>query len=250
MIGPYRTEAGSSTHKGLVRSENEDSLASVASHSVWLVADGMGGHAHGRFASQTIGDVVSGAIETIDPDRPWEGVAHAVHEANRRIFARSAELGQQMGSTVVALVLHDAEFIVLWAGDSRAYLLRGGELIRLTRDHTQVEQMVERGMLTPDEAEDHPMKHVLARAVGVQETLELDAIRDHVAANDLYLLCSDGLYGVVDDAAIAALLREYGVHAADHLVAAALAGGGPDNVTVTLVAVNEPTLLKLDGMAR
>ncbi len=250
MTGSLRVQDTAATHVGLVRSENEDSMASLAGQGVWLVADGMGGHSHGKFASQTIADVLNEASYAIDPLRPWEAVAQAIHEANRRIFARAGELGQQMGSTVVALVLHAQQFSVLWAGDSRAYLLRNGALFQLTRDHTQVEMMLERGLLTPAEALDHPMKHVLARAVGVQETLELDAIQDLAEPHDVFLLCSDGLYGVVDDAQIAALLRDHGAKAGEALIAAALAGGGPDNVTVMLVAVSEPTLLVLNGVER
>ena len=250
MSAPLRVQDAALTHVGLIRSENEDSMASLAGQGVWLVADGMGGHSHGKFASQTITAVLHEMAPAIDPARPWESVAQAIHEANRRIFARSGELGKQMGSTVVVLVLHDQQFSVLWAGDSRAYLLRDGELYQLTRDHTQVEMMLERGLLTPQEAADHPMKHVLARAVGVQETLELDAIQDATAPHDVFMLCSDGLYGVVNDWQIAKMLREQGAGAGDALIAAALAGGGPDNVTVSLVAVQEPTLLVLNGVER
>jgi serine/threonine protein phosphatase PrpC len=157
------------------------------------------------------------------------------------------EEGKQMGSTVVSLVIRGPEFIVLWAGDSRAYLYRQGQLIQLTRDHTQVEAMMERGLLTPEEAADHPMKHVLARAVGVQETLEIDGVRDRIESRDIFVLCSDGLSGVVSDAEIAAMLAEHGHAAGDLLVAACLERGAPDNVTVTLVAANEPTLLVLNG---
>lgn len=243
----FRIEDASVSHVGVVRSANEDSHASVPWAGVWVVADGMGGHHNGQFASRTIADAVGATTPPDDLESACSAVAGAIHEANATIFARSVEEGKQMGSTVVALVLRGSEFAVLWAGDSRAYVFREGQLIQLTRDHTQVEMMLERGLLTPEEAEDHPMKHVLARAVGVQDVLELDAVRDEIASRDVFLLCSDGLHGVLDDAEIAALIREHGYAAGEVLVAACLERGAPDNVTVTLVAANEPTLLAING---
>lgn len=247
MTGNFRIEDASVTHVGNVRSENEDSYASVPYSGVWLVADGMGGHANGRLASQTIADAVAAAVVPDELDAACDEVAAAIHEANSRIFAKSLEIGKQMGSTVVALVVRGGDFVVLWAGDSRAYLYRQGHLIQLTRDHTQVEAMLERGLLTPEEAEDHPMKHVLARAVGVQEALEIDAIRDTIESRDIFLLCSDGLHGVIEDAEIAAILAAHGHAAGEVLVTACLERGAPDNVTAILVAANEPTLLALNG---
>ena len=243
----FRIEDASITHVGNVRTVNEDSHANVAWAGVWVVADGMGGHYNGQFASQAIAEAVGAVPAAADLDQACDAVSTAIHQANGLIYAKSLEVGKQMGSTVVALIVREADFVVMWAGDSRAYLYRDGQLIQLTRDHTQVEAMLERGLLTPEEAADHPMKHVLARAVGVQETLEIDAIRDTVAPRDLFLLCSDGLHGVLEDHEIAAMLSELGHAAGDMLVAACLERGAPDNVTVTLVAANEPTLLVLNG---
>ncbi len=248
MTPSFRIEDAAHTHVGNVRTNNEDSFASVPRAGVWLVADGMGGHHNGQFASQAIAAAVA---EAQVPDEPLEdactAVADAIHAANALIFAKSLEEGKQMGSTMVALVVRGTEFAVMWAGDSRAYVFRDDHLIQLTRDHTQVEAMMERGLLTAEEAADHPMKHVLARAVGVQEALEIDAIRDGILTRDIFLLCSDGLHGVIDDAEIAAIIREHGHSAGETLVAACLERGAPDNVTVTLVAANEPTLLALNG---
>lgn len=247
MMTSFRMEDASITHVGNVRTVNEDSHAAVAWAGVWVVADGMGGHHNGQFASQAIAESVGAVPAAADFDQACSSVATAIHQANGLIYAKSLEVGKQMGSTVVALIVREADFAVMWAGDSRAYLYRDGQLIQLTRDHTQVEAMLERGLLTPEDAADHPMKHVLARAVGVQETLEIDAIRDTVAPRDIFLLCSDGLHGVLEDHEIAALLGELGHAAGDALLAACLARGAPDNVTVTLVAANEPTLLVLNG---
>jgi serine/threonine protein phosphatase Stp1 len=247
MTASFRIDDSSISHVGHVRSENEDCHASLAWAGIWVVADGMGGHYNGRFASQAIADSVGRVQTSEDLNDACNAVAGSIHDANAAIFAKSLEVGKQMGSTVVALILHRADFVVLWAGDSRAYLYRDGQLIQLTRDHTQVEALLERGLLTPEEALDHPMKHVLARAVGVQESLEIDAIRDTVKTRDIFLLCSDGLHGVIDDHEIAAILAEQGHAAGEALIALCLDRGAPDNVTVTLVAANEPTLLALNG---
>lgn len=244
---PFRIEDTSTTHVGNVRKQNEDSHFSAHDQAVWLVADGMGGHANGKMASETLAATVSTASlpEAIEP--ACEALSAAIGQANLAIFAQGRQLGVQMGTTAVALVLRSHEFGVLWAGDSRAYVFRDDALVQLTRDHTQVEDLVERGLLSAEDAADHPMKHVLSRAVGVQEALLVDAICDRALPRDLFLLCTDGLHGVVDDAEIAAILRQRGPAAADALVAASLARGGPDNVTVTLVAISEPTLLVLNG---
>lgn len=244
---PFRIEDVSASHVGNVRKQNEDSYFSGHDDAVWLVADGMGGHENGKMASETLAQTVGGVSlpEAIEP--ACEALSAAIGQANLAIYEQGRQLGVQMGTTAVALVLRSQEFGVLWAGDSRAYVFRDDALIQLTRDHTQVEDLVERGLLRAEDAADHPMKHVLSRAVGVQEALVVDAICDRALPRDLFLLCTDGLHGVVDDAEIAAILRQRGPAAADALVAASLARGGPDNVTVTLVSISEPTLLVLNG---
>jgi len=247
MSAPFRIEDSAATHVGNVRSENEDSHLSAPQSGVWLVADGMGGHANGRYASATIAEALEHATIPDGIEDACDAVAGAIHAANATIFGKSVEVGKQMGSTFVSLIMRGTEFAVLWAGDSRAYLYRDGHLYLLTRDHTQVEAMLERGLLTLEQAVDHPMKHVLARAVGVQTHLQIDAIRDTVAARDLFLLCSDGLHSVIDDHEIAAILAEDGSDACDRLIDACLQRGAPDNVTVALVAAREPTVLALNG---
>jgi len=247
VISPFRIEDSSATHVGHVRKENEDSHYSDARAGVWLVADGMGGHANGKHASEAIAHALSLAELPHTLDEAAGAVADAIHLANRAIREHSQENDVQMGSTAVALVVRGDEFAVLWAGDSRAYLYRHGALIPLTRDHTQVQEMVDRGLLAPHEADDHPMKHVLSRAVGVQDSLEIDAIRDRLESRDLFVLCSDGLYGIVSEPDIAAILHAHGPAASEALVEACLAGGATDNVTVTVVGVTEPTLLVLGG---
>ncbi len=249
MTPEFRIEDFSSTHVGEVRSENEDSYVAIPDARIWVVADGMGGHVNGKYASQAIADAAEAATYPDDLEHACDSLAQAVHQANATIFAKSLEAGTQMGSTFVGLVIRGNQFAVLWSGDSRAYVYRNHHLIQLTADHTQVQAMIDRGLLTPEEALTHPMRHVLARAVGVEDVLQIDAIRDSILPGDMFLLCSDGLYGQVSDNEIGEILGHSSEIACDELVALCLARGAPDNVTVTLVSVIELTLLVLSGEA-
>ena len=183
-------------------------IAPASATGLWAVADGMGGHEGGEWASAKL-------VEKLDADRrcrtsfeaACDAVAEAIRDANRgdrRRGARSA--ARQMGSTVVALLVRGQRYAVLWVGDSRAYLLRGGKLVQLSRDHTQVQEMVDRGMMRPEDAVGHPMGHILSRAVGVREEIEVDRALGEIEPGDVFLLCSDGLHGYVDEAEIARLL--------------------------------------------
>lgn len=240
---PLRYHDTTATDVGSVRSVNEDSCIALPQAGLWVVADGMGGHEGGQHASSSI---VAGAERAQLPDDLGEAcavVADTIHAVNLSLFNEGRERGVTMGSTLVALVVRGREFAVLWAGDSRAYVYRGRQLIALTRDHTQVQEMVDRGLLSPDQVESHPMKHVLSRAVGVQETLEIDGIRDEALPGDLFLLCSDGLHGVLSEPEIAGMLERLGQNSADALISACLERGAPDNVTVAIVSASEPTSL-------
>jgi serine/threonine protein phosphatase Stp1 len=246
----FKVEGAATTHPGLVRQNNEDSFCERPTDCLWAVADGMGGHAHGDWASRALVGALGGAILPGDFAEAAQEVSRAIHVANRRIWTEASRRAAQMGSTVVALLVRDGQFAVLWVGDSRAYLLREGQLVQLSRDHTQVQEMVDRGLLTPEEARHHPRGHVLARAVGVGETLEVDAVVDQVEPGDLFLLCSDGLTGEVSDPEIAAVLaaREGREAALAQLIARALDRGAPDNVTAVLVSVQEATALSFTGL--
>jgi serine/threonine protein phosphatase PrpC len=242
------------TDVGLVRKANEDSILHAAERGLYVVADGMGGHENGALASTTI----VRTLDTIAADTVTAGafddmctrVSQAVHAANAEIFGLANEHAGRMGSTVVALHIADDRFAVFWAGDSRAYLLRDGQLYHLTRDHTMVNDMVAKGMITEDEALSHPMRHVLNKAVGVQALLELDGIADQTRAGDVFLLCSDGLTGLVEDREIAAALSpvnpDYTVKTLLDLV---LARGAHDNVSILVVACEEQTHLSFSPLA-
>lgn len=232
------------SHPGKVRSDNEDQVLARPDQGLWAVADGMGGHANGKWSSKAITSALEAAVLPADFDDAAAAAAAAVHQANERIWTKSA--GQPMGSTVVALLLRDNRFVVFWAGDSRCYLLRAGKLYQLTVDHSQVQDMVTSGRLTPEEAENHPMAHVLSRAVGVGPRLELDAVSDEAKVGDVFLVCSDGLTRTIPDAELATLLGHGNPAAtADQLVAMCLERGAPDNVSVVVVNCDETTLLAL-----
>jgi serine/threonine protein phosphatase PrpC len=239
-----RVQDDALSHVGRVREINEDSHFASAERRVWAVADGMGGHEFGERASRAIVEALELVPVSNDLNQTIDAVRTAVAAANGAVYAESQQLGQRMGSTVVALAIDDREYSVLWAGDSRAYLYRNGELKRISRDHTQVQALVDSGALTEAEAEHHPMSHVLVRAIGVLPEIDVDEVRAPLQANDIFLLCSDGLYGLVSDAEIAERLTPSRLgEAAEALIALSLERGAPDNVTAIAIAASEATLL-------
>jgi serine/threonine protein phosphatase PrpC len=246
QFAPFRIESWARTHEGRVRDHNEDSYCAREPQGFWAVADGMGGHEGGEWASATL----VGKLEAIDLprefDRAQDLVAEAIGEANRVILEEAQRRRKQMGSTVVTLIVQDRRYAVLWVGDSRAYLLRDGSLQQLSRDHSQVQDMVERGMMRAEDAVGHPMGHILSRAVGVTERVEVDRVTGDVQPGDVFLLCSDGLHGYVEEQEIARLLgRGSPERASQELVDLTLKNGAPDNVTVVAIWASEPTLLSL-----
>jgi serine/threonine protein phosphatase PrpC len=246
MTAPFRVQSDGQTHEGRVRPHNEDSYCSLEQSGLWAVADGMGGHERGEWASAVLIEKLSALDVPAEFDGACEKVAEAIHDANGEVYREATARGTQMGSTIVCLLVRGSRFAVFWVGDSRAYLLRGGEMHQLSRDHTRVQEMVDAGLLGPEDAVAHPMGHVLARAVGVMETLELDVVADEIEPGDTFLLCSDGLHGFVDEQQIASHLASATPAAASQrLIEATLANGAPDNVTVIAIAFNEPTLLSL-----
>ena len=245
---PFRIESWAQTHQGCVRDHNEDSYCAREPQGLWAVADGMGGHEGGEWASAVLVEKLDAIDVPGDFAAARSAVAEAIRRANHIILERARERGRQMGTTVVALLVQDQRYALSWVGDSRAYLLRDGELRQLSRDHTQVQEMVERGIMTPEDADGHPMGHILSRAVGVQDEVRVDEADGEVRPGDVFLLCSDGLHGYVEQRDIARLLaRGSPERACDALVELTLANGAPDNVTVVAVWASEPTLLSLPG---
>jgi len=245
-----RSTTGAGTHEGRVRDHNEDSWFAAEEQGLWAVADGMGGHEGGEWASAVVVDQLrelglAGAF-----DECCEQIAEAIHAANRLIFAEALKRGKQMGTTAVILFVRARRFAVLWVGDSRAYLLRDGVLHQISKDHTQIQEMLDRGLLDPSEAEKHPMRHILARAVGVTEAMEVDVIVDDIEAGDTFLLSSDGLHCCVGQNDIRSILGGSSPDViATKLVEMSLDHGAPDNVTVVAVRFREATLLDVTQSA-
>ncbi len=242
---PLRTETQAVSDTGLVREVNEDRFHDGSGYGIWAVADGMGGMARGDWASTAVIDAIAALPPVEDFDTAIIAVAESIRAANAVILAESTARGKQMGTTIVALVVLDRKFGVLWTGDSRVYLLRSGQLHRLTRDHSQVQELVDSGLITQDAAAMHPLRNVLTRAVGISDPVEIDLVSDTVLAGDVFLLCSDGLYGCIPDEEIADYLRRIEQDGtAASMVAKCLERGAPDNVTLVTVMASEPTLLR------
>ncbi|WP_174280248.1 PP2C family protein-serine/threonine phosphatase [Sphingomonas bacterium] len=243
-----RIEHAALTHEGCVRANNEDAFCVRPADGLFLVADGMGGHENGEWASACIADTLRAVSLPADFDAASLAVADALHRANAIIFAEAEGRGLQMGSTAVALLVRDGRFAVLWVGDSRAYLRRDGELIQISHDHTQVQEMVDRGLLSPEDAEGHPMSHILARAMGVRDTVEVDVIADETEGGDTFLLCSDGLTARLERSDIEQLMAEADPEQrVARMIKLTLDRGAPDNVTVVAVDVQPTTSLQLQS---
>lgn len=225
---------GSRTDIGLVREHNEDSL--VANPPLFAVCDGMGGHEAGEVASEiAIATIANNAPRVPDAD----ALGRSVEDANLAIIRAVNEgIGREgMGTTCTAAVLEGERLVIAQAGDSRAYLLHNGMLQQLTHDHSLVADMVEAGEILPSEARTHPWRSYITRALGLDPKMEADIYELNVATGDRLMLCSDGLYSMVDDSNIARILGDEpsAQNACDALVEAALEAGGQDNVSVIVV---------------
>lgn len=248
MRSNLRFSASPQTHEGRVRAVNEDSLITRSDIGLWAVADGMGGHENGQWASRTVVEALAEIAATGEFESDLAGARDALGAANDRIRQEAEARGNRMGSTVVLLMADGHRYACAWVGDSRAYRLRDRKLERLTRDHTQVQDMIDRGILKEEEAAGHPMSHVLSRAVGVEEVLKVDVVSDDLRTHDVFLLCSDGLSGVVSPEEIEAhLLASDPATAARNLLELTLSRNAPDNVTIITVGCEEMTALTLPG---
>ncbi|HYC26025.1 MAG TPA: protein phosphatase 2C domain-containing protein [Roseiarcus sp.] len=238
MSEPLVFETAAATHVGKVRKVNEDSLLARPDIGLWAVADGMGGHGGGEAAS---GAVVA-ALDTIrSADTAAELMAqfeHRVIRANAelRALARSRNLGT-IGTTLAALLIRPPHYACLWCGDSRAYLWRSGALSQVSHDHSEVQDLIDRGILDASEARTWPRRNVVTRAIGVAVEAELDLGEGRVAAGDRFLLCSDGLTNHVSDDEIAAALGDGAPkEACEDLLVLALQRGASDNVSLIVIA--------------
>jgi len=233
-------ECVSRTHVGLRRKVNEDSMLVRTDRGLWAVADGMGGHDKGDVASAMVTDALLHLPIVYGLENLVEAATEALTRVNREliVLADSEESSRTIGSTVVGLAIAGEQFRCFWAGDSRAYRIRGDQIVQLTRDHSLVQDLVEAGMLTPQEALDHPNSNVITRAVGVVEDLKIDKVSGDARPGDQFLLASDGLTKLVDEAELVAeLTTKRPEEAADKLIETVLSRGAPDNIAMIIASV-------------
>lgn len=230
ILSAFRTDVGK------VRANNQDAPIVSEKLRLYGVADGMGGHKGGEVASTSARDDLLRELEGKTPS--VAALSGAIEEVNRQIYHQQEhdDALTGMGTTLSVLWMSDNFVYIGHVGDSRVYLLRDGEFKQMTLDHSLVEQLVREGVLTEEEAQNHPMRNIITRAIGTDESVEVDVVVEERRKGDLWLACSDGLHGLVDDRQIRDALRQYAPEkAADVLLKAALDAGGRDNVTLVIV---------------
>lgn len=229
------------THVGLRRKVNEDSVLVRDDCRLWVVADGMGGHEAGDVASAKVTEALGQLPAATGLDELVDSAILALKQANHDLIALAGGNGGQrsIGTTVVGLAIADGQFRCFWAGDSRAYRIRDDHIVQLTRDHSVVQDLVDAGMLRPDEAADHPNSNIITRAVGVAHDLRVDTVSGDAKPGDQFLLASDGLTRMVDDAELVAELRSPSLAAAaENLIETVLSRGAPDNVSLIIAKLS------------
>jgi protein phosphatase len=244
MAGPLSTQMSGLTDPGAVRENNEDTIRWDGDGGWAVLADGMGGHLAGEVASALAGDLLQQYFNALPPEgndsEVAQGLGQAVAEANRLIHHRAGTDPRchNMGTTVVAALFRGSTLSCAHVGDSRLYRYRGGELEQLSHDHSLVQELVDEGMMSREEAIESTHKNVITRALGLAAEVEVDLLQAPLEAGDLYLLCSDGLSDKLPDAELAGLLQGGSLdEMAQRLVAEAKARGGEDNISLILVKV-------------
>ncbi len=226
------------TSAGRVREINEDAYLDMPDIGMWLVADGMGGLSKGDLASRLVVESLSNLPCPTSMNNFAFLVKQRLVEANHRVQEMASKFGayQIMGSTVVTLLVFQRQCLCIWAGDSRAYLLRNGQLVQISRDHSLAEELVARGELKREEASHHPSSHRITRAVGTQQELILDERQFELCDGDAVLMCTDGLNKEVSDQEITLVLDSFECEeASQELLDLSLERGARDNVTVAII---------------
>lgn len=258
-MGKGIIEVANISDTGLKRPHNEDSAVTDTALGLAVVADGMGGYKAGEVASaiaaQLILNEVRAGIANGDThtkvgssgmSRATLVIRDAVAKANAEVFRTAQEVPQcqGMGTTVVVVFYHGDKVSIAHVGDSRVYRLRGNEFKQITRDHSLIQELIDRGFFTPEEAAENTPKNLVTRALGIEQSVEVDVQEQDLQADEIYLLCSDGLNDMVDDEEIHLTLSKYSanlVEAATELVRLANEKGGKDNVSVVLVRPQNPS---------
>lgn len=233
-------ECVSKTDVGLRRKVNEDSLLVRTERGLWAVADGMGGHDAGDVASSSVTASLLELPDAENLDELVESAVAALKQVNQDLIVLAGAKGtdKSIGSTVVGLAIANGQFRCFWAGDSRGYRIRDRQIVQLTRDHSLVQDLVDSGMLQPDEAVDHPNSNIITRAVGVAEELRVDTVSGDVQRGDQFFLATDGVTRLISDEELAAELSSNPpAHAARKLIETVLARGAPDNASLIITKI-------------
>jgi PPM family protein phosphatase len=232
------------TDVGIVRSGNEDNYLMLAERGIFIVADGMGGHAAGEVASEMAVRITSseiGSLRGLSDEEAGERVRTAIRAANDAIFERTLSEHDKrgMGTTATVLVLMPKRYLIGQVGDSRAYLLRNGTLEQITKDHSYVQEQVDAGLLTPDQARVHPYSNVITRCVGAGVDVAPDIYFGSLEQGDVILLASDGLTGMLEDEHLTKILSSDGSpqHWVDRMITDANRRGGLDNITAIVIRI-------------
>ena len=235
---PLIFQTAALSHQGCVRSHNEDNYVALPELGLWVVADGMGGHEAGDIASAIIVQEMSSLGVAVTAADQRARFLERLHRAHQRIRAHAAEHElDTVGTTVAALMVFGAELSCAWAGDSRIYLMRKGELTAMTRDHSEVATLLAEGAITAEEARSSPRRNVITRAVGIGNDPRPEMVTGVARPGDRFLICSDGLTEHLTDAELGFLLnnRRDAQHTAEHLIGLTLERGAKDNVTVLVI---------------
>ncbi len=235
---PIKWRSCADTDVGTVREVNEDAVLSMTAKGVWAVADGMGGHEVGDVAS----NMIVRALEEVEDQRSLNEIVDAVEDCLIDVNHRMLEYADIMldnrtiGSTIVTLIIRGRVGVCLWVGDSRLYRFRNNELLQLSRDHSQIEELVQQGYLKPEDAKYHPDSNVITRAIGVGAEVYVDINVFGTQIGDTFLLCSDGLYNAVEQDDIMNCMNKQDVEqGTDELLSKALSNGATDNVSLIIV---------------
>ena len=237
MTEVFAFRVGCVNHVGRVREHNEDSVLARPAIGVWAISDGMGGYGNGDIASQAV-------VKALEGLAPNESASGLLTDFERKIIDVNAELRalaranarRIIGATLVALIIHGGHYACVWCGDSRAYLRRGAALTQLSRDHSEVQELIDRGLLSKEQARTWPGRNIITRALGAADQAELEIVDGPAGAGDRFLLCSDGLVvHVADDEIAAQLAAPDPQEACDNLLKLTLERGATDNVSIIVV---------------
>ena len=241
MTSAFVFRTASVTDVGRVRALNEDSVLARPEIGLWAVADGMGGYGGGDVASQAVIAALKTLAPNISAAHLLAEFEHEILRANSQLRALARARGAAViGTTLVALLVHGSDFACVWCGDSRAYLLRGGVLTQVSRDHSEVQELIDGGLIDNAEASNWPRRNVVTRALGVSDQADLEIVDGPAYVGDRFLLCSDGLVVHVADEEIAALLAARDPQqACDDLLNLTLERGASDNVSIIVVDCGE-----------